>query len=151
MWRSQNGIFGICHYHCIFEIYESVNCSFIISNLQNFTRPNPFNNVLQGYIGYRLCFSLLNTLFFIASVQTNMQIGQDQVSALQNDTSSEICIPGNDGVTQVLFIQKNHTGVITTVFFFPRIVISILSDKVDLYYTILNMNHLWFIFQYCPP
>ena len=59
----------------------------------------------------------------------NVYIGYDQASDLHNSIASEICIPRNDGVTQVIVIQKIHTVVITTVVIFPMIVVFVLSVK----------------------
>ena len=63
LWGS-----GICHYHCIFETHESVHCSFIISNLQNFTGINPYGNFLKDDVCDHFCFSWLNPIFWITSV-----------------------------------------------------------------------------------
>ena len=61
-----------------------------------------------------LCISYI----FIASMQTNVQRRYIQVSDFQNYVSAEIYIPRGDGVTQVLVIQNNHTGVIAKLFSF---------------------------------
>ena len=72
MCNILDGGSGICRYHCTFKTYESVKISFIISNLQNFIRLNPFSNYVKGDVCDRLCFAWLNPIFCIARVYTNV-------------------------------------------------------------------------------
>ena len=44
MWFNSNGRYRRCQYQYIWDIYDSVNFSFIINNLQNFIGLNPFSN-----------------------------------------------------------------------------------------------------------
>ena len=106
-----------------------MNCSFIISTLQNYIRLKPFSHFMNGDICGIIFFAWVDPIF----CTTNVKRWYDQIYAFWNVIAAEVCLLIDYGVIQITVICVN-SRVPTTVrhgYSLHRICLKLLTQVPD--------------------
>ena len=143
VWHILKVVSRLNYYHYIFEVLSKWVIP-ITSNIQIRIICHTFNNVANGNICGRIMkymLSLIIPWFFITPVDRGYKL----ICDWRNDFISNNGLIRETSATPETTTWNKIVEVITSVVVYPRIVITIMSYRVEIYCIASKMRHLLFI------